>query len=137
MDTENNKTNESNKFCYNKSIALVILIIYYTWKNNKSAFNNNKFKIFAPTRNDELYLLDGPYSASDIQHCFQYTIKKHETIGKSSPIKIYINRIENPVVFKIKTGYKLELLSKETMILQGRTEQVVAKNKNDENICQN
>ena len=70
MSTENNKTNESNKFVYQftdklnlknpkKNIGLVNLSIYYTWKNIKSAYNNNKFKISAPTWNDKLDLLDG------------------------------------------------------------------------------
>ena len=62
-DTENSKTNEFNKFIYqftdkinlknpnNKNIGSVNLSIYYTWKNIKSAYNNNKFKISAPTWN--------------------------------------------------------------------------------------
>ena len=56
MNTENSKTNESNKFFYefnlknpNKNIALANLSISYTWKNIKSTHNNNKFKIYAPT----------------------------------------------------------------------------------------
>ena len=60
MNTENSKTNESNKFIYHftdklnlkdphKNVALVNLSIYYTWKNIKSECNNNKFKISAPT----------------------------------------------------------------------------------------
>ena len=60
-NTENSKTNESNKFFYqfinklnlknpnNKNIGLVNLNIYCTWKNIKSAYNNNKFKISDPT----------------------------------------------------------------------------------------
>ena len=71
MNTENGKTNESNKFIYqltdklnlkipnNKNTGLVNLSIYYTWKNIKSASNNNKFKIAAPVWNDELDLPDG------------------------------------------------------------------------------
>ena len=75
MNTENTKTNESNKFFYeftnklnlknlNKNIALANLIIYYTWKNIKSAYSNNKFKISAPTWNDKFDLPDGSYSTS-------------------------------------------------------------------------
>ena len=41
-----------------KVIALSYLSIYYTWKNKKSSFNNNKFKISAPTWNDEFVLPD-------------------------------------------------------------------------------
>ena len=49
-----------------KVIALSNLSIYYTLKNTKSSYNNNKFKISAPTWNDEFELPDGSYSASDI-----------------------------------------------------------------------
>ena len=60
INSENSKTNESNKFIYqftdklnlknpNKNIELVNLSIYYTWKYIKSAYNNNKFIISAPT----------------------------------------------------------------------------------------
>ena len=79
MNTENSKTNGSNKFIYRftdklnlknpneKIIGLVNLSIYYTWKNIKSAYNNNTFKISAPTWNDKFDLPDGSYSFSDIQ----------------------------------------------------------------------
>ena len=50
-----------------KVIALSNRIIYYTWKNIKSSYNNNKFKTSAPTWNDEFELPDGSYSVSDIQ----------------------------------------------------------------------
>ena len=50
-----------------KSIALSNLNVYYTWKNIKSSYNNNKFKISAPARNDEFEFPDGSYSISDIQ----------------------------------------------------------------------
>ena len=49
-----------------KVIALSNLSIYYTWKNIKSSYNNNKFKISAPTWNDKLALPDGSYSVSNI-----------------------------------------------------------------------
>ena len=55
-----------------KIIALSNLSIYYTWKNIKSSYNNNKFKISAPTWNDEFELPDGSYSISDIQDYFEY-----------------------------------------------------------------
>ena len=60
-------------------MALANLSIYYTWKNIKSKYSNNKFKISAPTWNDEFGLPDGYYSLSDIQDYFEYIIKKHET----------------------------------------------------------
>ena len=45
-----------------KVIALSNLSIYYTWNNIKSSYNNNKFKISAPTWNEEFTLPDGSYS---------------------------------------------------------------------------
>ena len=58
------------------NIALANLSIYYTWRNIKSEYNNYKFKISAPTWNDEFSLTDGSYSVSDIQEHFEYIIKK-------------------------------------------------------------
>ena len=57
-------------------IALSNLSIYYTWRNIKSSYNNNKFKISTPTWNDKFELPDESYSISDIQDCFEYILKK-------------------------------------------------------------
>ena len=57
-------------------MGLVNLSIYYNWKNIKSAYNNNKFKISAPTWNDEFELLHGSYSIYGIQDYFEFIIKK-------------------------------------------------------------
>ena len=117
-----------------KVIALSSLSIYYTWKNIKSTYNNNKFKISAPTWNDKFELPDGSYSVSDIQDYFEYILKKHgEDIDKPS-IQIYVNKIENRVTFKIKNGYSLELLTPETMKLLGSTKNKITKDKNGENV---
>ena len=143
MNTENSKTNESNKFIYdklnfktpnNENIGLVNLSIYYTWKNIKSAYNNNKFKISAPTWNDEFDLRDDSYSISDIQDYFEFIIKNHETLAENPPIQIYPNKIKNRIVFKVKTGYKLELLSPETMELLGSTKKDVDKDNDGEDV---
>ena len=56
---------------------------------------------------------DGSYSIEDIQDCFEFIIKKHETLTENLPVEIYPNKIKNRIVFKIKTRYKLELLSPE------------------------
>ena len=72
----------------NKNITLANLSIHYTWKNIKFAYNNTKFKISAPTWNDEFDLLDGSCSISDIQHYLAYIIKKHETIADNPPVAI-------------------------------------------------
>ena len=95
-----------------KVIALSNLSIYYTWKNIKSSYNNNKFKISTPTWNDKLELPEGSYSASDIQDYFEYILKKHgENIDKPS-VQIYVNKIENRITYKIKEGYTLEPINK-------------------------
>ena len=103
------------------------------WKNVKSICNNNKFKISAPTWNETFDLPDGLYNISEIQDCIEYIIKKHETIGENAPILIYASTINNRIVFKIKSGYKLELLSKETMKLLGSTKDIIDEDKNSEN----
>ena len=54
--------------------------------------------------NDKFEFPDGSYFVLDIQ---DYTIKEYETIPNNPPIHIYINRISNRLVFKIKDGHKL------------------------------
>ena len=115
-------------------MALANLSIYYIWKNIKSEYKNNKFKISAPTWDDTFNLSDGSYSIADIQDYFEFIIKKHEALTENPSIQIYPNKIINRMVFKIKTGYKLELLSPETMKLLGSTKKVVDKDKNGENV---
>ena len=145
MNTKNSKTNEPNRFKYDlidqldlknpkKNMALASLSIYYTWNNVKSTYNNNKFKISAPTWNEIFDLPDGSYNIPEIQDYIKYIIKKHETIGETAPILIYTNTITNRIVFKIKTGYKLELLSKETMKLLGSTKDTIDVDKNSEKV---
>ena len=115
-------------------IALSNLSIYYTWKNIKSSYNNNKFKISAPTWNDEFELPDGSYSVSDIQDYFEYILKKHGENIDNPSVKIYVNKIESRITFRIKNGYSLELLTPETMKLFGSTENKITKNRNVENV---
>ena len=145
MNTENSKKSEPYRFKLyltdklylknlNKNMALANLSIYYTWKNIKSEYKNNKFKISAPTWNDTFDLPDGSYSISDIQDYFEFIIKKHETLTENPPIQIYPNKIKNRIVFKIKTGYKLELLTPETMKLLGSAKKDVDSDKNSEDV---
>ena len=145
MNTENSKTNEPHRFKLDlvdklnlnnpkRNIALVNLSIYYTWKNIKSEYNKNKFKISAPTWNETFDLPDGSYTISGIQDYFEFIINKHETLTENPSIQIYPNKIKNRIVFKIKAGYKLELLPSETMKLLGSTNKVVDKDKNGENV---
>ena len=117
-----------------KVIALSNLSIYYTWRNIKSSYNNNKFKISAPTWNDKFELPDGSYSVSDIQDYFKYILKKHGENTNKPSVQIYVNKIENRITFKIKNGYSLELLTPETMKLLGSTKNKITKDKNGENV---
>ena len=103
-------------------------------ENVKSTYNNNKFKTTAPTWNETFDLPDGSYNIREIQNYIEYIIKKHEAIGENAPILIYTNTINNRIVFKIKSGYKLELLSKETMKLLGSTKDIIDTDKNSENV---
>ena len=103
-------------------------------KNIKSSYNNNKFKISAPTWNDEFELPDGSYSVSNIQDYFEYILKKHEEDIDNPSIQIFVNKIENRVTFKIKNGCSLELLTPETIKLLGSTKNKITKNKNGENV---
>ena len=75
---------------------------------------------------------DGSYSFVALQNYFEYIIKKHETIADVSLVLIYVNEINNTIVFKIKSGYKLELLSKETMKLLGSSTDTIDGDKNSE-----
>ena len=145
MNTKSSKTNEPYKSKHdlidkldlrnpNKNMALANLSIYYTWKNVKSIYKNSKFKISAPTWNETFDLPDGSYNISEIQDYIEYIIKKHEAIGENAPILIYTHTINNGIVFKRKTGYKLELLSKETMKLLGSTKDVIDSDKISENV---
>ena len=145
MNTKNSKTNESHRFKYdlidkldlktpNKNMALANLSIYYTWKNVKSIYKNNKFKISAPTWNGTFDLPDGSYNIPAIQNYLEYIIKKYETISDTAPILIYANNIINRIIFKIKTIYKLELLSEEKMKLLGSTSSIIDKDKNSDTV---
>ena len=145
MNSENSKTPKSHVLILKltnkldlrigeKIIALSNLSIYYTWLNIKSPYNNNKFKISAPTLYDKFELLDRSYTVSDIQDYFEYIFKKHgEDIDKPS-VQIYANKIKNRVTFKIKNGYSLKLLTPETMKLLCSTENEITRDKNCENV---
>ena len=110
------------------------ILVFITHRNIKSLYNKNKFKISAPTWNDEFELPDGSYSVSDIQDYFEYILKKHGENTNIPPIQIYVNKIENRITFKIKNGYCLELLSKETIKLLRSTENKITTDKNGENV---
>ena len=67
----------------------------------KKSYKNNKFKISAPTSTKEFELPDASYSVSDIQDYFKYIFKKHGERNDNPPIRIYVNKVENRITFKI------------------------------------
>ena len=144
INSENSRTLEYHVLLLNltnkidlrseKTIALSNRSIYYTWKNIKSSYTNNKFKISAPTWSEEFNLPDGSYSITNIQNYFKCVLKKHGENVDNPSIIIYINKIENRITFKIKSGYYLELLTPETMKLLGSTVSKISKDKNGENV---
>ena len=71
-----NLSDKINLKSKDKYVALSSLSTYYTWKNMKKPCKNNKFKMSAPTWNEEFELPDGSYSVSDIQDYFEYILKK-------------------------------------------------------------
>ena len=114
MNTETSKTSKPQKFGLSlpqrldlknsdKYVAFQNLSIYYTWKNIRQQYKNNKLKVIAPTKNDELELSDDSYSVSHIQDCIKYITKKHETLTTNLPIHIYINKTINRLMFKNKS----------------------------------
>ena len=136
MNTENSKTSEPHRFKLdltdklnlktpNKNMALANLIIYCTWKNIESQYNNNKLKFSVSTWNDTFDLTDGSYSIEGIQDYFESMIKKCKILTENLAVQIYPNKINNRIVFKIKTGYKLEWLTAETTELLGSTKKDV------------
>ena len=94
----------------------------------------NKFKISLLTWNEQFQLTDFSYSESDIKEYSDYIINKHETVTDNPPIRIYVNKIENKITFRIKTGYHLELLTPKTMKSFGSTKSKLIKDKNGENV---
>ena len=128
MNSENSKTSKPHVLTLKltsklylriggKVIALSNLSIYYTCRNIKSSCNNNKFKISAPTWNNEFELPDGSYSVSDIQDYFECILEKHVEGVDEPSVQIYVNKIENRIAFN-------------EMKLLGRTENKITKDKN-------
>ena len=126
MNSENSQTSDLHRLLLNlsdkidlkrsdKYVALSNPRIYYTWKNIKKSYKNNKFKISAPTSNDKFELPDGLYSVSDIPDYFEYILKRHGKETDNPSIRTYINIIENRIAFEIKIGYYMELLTPETI----------------------
>ena len=75
--------------------------------------------------NENFELPDRPYSILDIQDYFEC-----KTVTDNPPVRVYVNKIENRITFKIKTRCYLELLTPE---LLGSTESKITRNGNAEN----
>ena len=142
MNSENNKISDprrillnlSNKINFKRSdkyVPLSNLTTFYTRKNKKKSYKNNKFQISAPTGNEEFKFPDGSYSLSGILNIF--FILNIKTVSDIPSITIYVNKIENRITFKIKTGSYSQLLSPETRKLLGSTKNKITKDKNGEN----
>ena len=145
MNTEKSKTNEPHKCALNfsqrldlrssdKNVGPQNLSFYYTWKNIKKQYKNNKINIIALTWNCAFELPDGSYSVSEIQDYVEYIIKKHETLTTIPSIHVYIHRINNILVFETKDEYKLELQTSQIMKLFGSTKKLIYKTKNGEKV---
>ena len=136
INSENSRTLEYHVFLINitnkidlrseKTVALST--------NIKSSYNNNKFRISAPTWREEFNLPDGSYSIFKTQDYFKYILKKHSESVDNPSIRIYVNKIQNRITFKIKNGNYLELLTPETMKLLGSSESKITTDKNGENV---
>ena len=112
----------------------MIEILLYTWENIKKSYKNSKFKRSAPTWNEEFKIPDGSYSVSNIQDYFGYILTNYETVTNNPSIRIYINKIENRITFKMKTRCYLEILTPETMKLFGSTKSKITKDENGGNV---
>ena len=145
MDSGNSKTSDFHRLLLNltdkitlkrsdKYIALSSFSIYYTWKNITRSQKNNKFKRSAPTWNEKFELIDGSFSVLNIKYCFQYIMKKHETLTDNPPILIYVNKIENSIRYKFKARYYLEILTPETMKILESTNGEITIDENGENV---
>ena len=113
MNSKSSKTSDAHRLLLNlsdkmdlkrsdKYVALSNLSIYYIWKNIKKSYKNNKFKVSAPTWNEEIELPDRSYFVSDIQDYFEFMLKKYGEKTDNLSIKMYVNKIENRIKFKIR-----------------------------------
>ena len=140
MNSKNSRTSDPHRLLLNLTdkinlkrkdnhVAFSNLRICYALKNMKNSSKNNKFKIPASTWNEEFELPDVSYSVSEIQDYCEYILKKHGEKTNHPSIRIYINKIENRITFKIKIGYYLELLTPETVKLLGDIKNKIARMK--------
>ena len=138
MNSGNSRTSDPNRLLLNlsdhinfkrsdKYFVLSSLSIYYTLKNIKTSCENNKFKISAPKWNKRFELPDGSYSVLDIKVYFEYIIKKHNTGTDNPPIRMSVNKIENRITLRIKTGYFVLFLTPQKIKLLESTKNKIIK----------
>ena len=147
MNFKWSKTSDGHKLLHNltdkiylkkedKYITLLYLSIYYTWKNIKKLYKNDKCKTSALKWNlkNPNYQIDSiPYQIFKIILNFEYILKIYGEEAVNSSITTYVNNIENRITFKMKTGYYLENLTPETKKLLGSIRSKITKNKNSKN----
>ena len=103
MNSEKSKTSDPHRLLLNladkinlkgsdKHVTLSNFGIYYTRRNIKKLHKNNKFKISAPTRNEEIELPDRSYYVPDVQDYSEYILKKHETVTDNSSIRMRVKK---------------------------------------------
>ena len=136
MNSENSKTLEPHRLLLNLSDKINLKSLYYTLKNIKSHTKtiNLKYQHQRGVINLNFLMDHFLYQISKIILKFIYIMKRHEKVADDPPIRIYVNKIENWITFKIKTGYYLELLTTEMMKLLESTKNKITKDKNCENI---
>ena len=83
-----------------KYVVLSNLRKWNKWKSIKKSYNNNKFKVSAPTWHKEFELLDVSYFVSEIQNYIECRKYQEEKTVKPS-IRIYMNNIESRVTSEI------------------------------------
>ena len=142
MNSENSKTpkphililkliNKLDLRIGKKVIVLSNLSIYYTWKAhtitiNLRYLNQNGMMNLIYQMDLVLYQI--------FKIILNLFLKKHgESVDKPS-VWIYVSKIENRVIFKIKNGYSLEFLIPETIKLLASTKNKITKGKNGENV---
>ena len=143
MNTKTSKISESHRFKLdltdklnlknpNKNMALANLSTYYTWKTSSQNTTTKNLKFLHQLGMILLIYLMVLTQFLTFKIFFEFIIKKQETLTENSPVQIYPNKIKNGIVFKTKTGYKLGLLTFETMRLLGSTKKDVDADKNGE-----
>ena len=138
MNSKNSETSDPHKLLLNltgkinlkksdKYIALSNFSVYYTWKNIRKSYKNNKFKISTPTWNGTFELPDGLILYQIFKIIFNKSWKKNVEKTYNPLIRIYINKIRNRITFKISTEYYLKLLIFKMMKLLGNIKDKITK----------